>query len=145
MNKGSQAELIARLLCYAKDGDEVHEFVGGLPSDLAAGLAHLFERGKDRWFLTLLSIAVPGWIDKLRPLSWDDLRARADRAADVIASGDSMERARAHRGKVKSGAVAAEFNAIAEALACLAFLPGGVRFYRLHFEAHPPGDPPSPG
>ena len=30
---------------------------------------------------------------------------------------------------------AAAFNALAEGLACLAFSPGGVTFYGLHFEA----------
>jgi hypothetical protein len=78
-----------------------------------------------------LSAAVPLWIEQLRRLPLADILARARELAQVIAEhGDVI----LYRGK-KTGESAKAFNALAEGIACLAFAPGGVRAFGMHFEA----------
>jgi hypothetical protein len=78
-----------------------------------------------------LEAAVPLWIAQLRTRPWADIQARAATAAQVIAEkGDVI----LYKSKTK-GESARAFNALAEGLAILAFAPGGVRAFGLHFEA----------
>lgn len=85
---------------------------------------------------TTLALAVPLWIERLKPKPWSELAAKAQEAADVVASkGDIIQ----FKSK-KKGETAAAFNALAEGLAILAFAPGGVRFLDLHFQATPEND-----
>jgi hypothetical protein len=85
-----------------------------------------------------LSAAVPLWIERLRSVPWDRLEARAREAAQVVAEkGDIIQ----YRSK-KPGETAKAFNALAEGIAILAFVPGGVTFSGLHFRARHDSKPP---
>lgn len=80
---------------------------------------------------TALMAAVPLWIERARP--WpEDVRAerRAVCAQHVASHGDNI----LFRG-AKRGQSAEAFNRLAEGIALLAFVPGGVTFSGLHFEA----------
>lgn len=78
-----------------------------------------------------LEVAVPLWIDRMRDYSAAYRIERAQECADVIASkGDIIM----YRSK-KRGETGRAFNRLAEGLACLAFVPGGVRFMGIHWEA----------
>jgi hypothetical protein len=77
-----------------------------------------------------LSAAVPLWIEELKNKPWDELQAMAADAADVVASKGDMLMFRG-----KKGESAAAFNALAKGIAILAFCPGGVTTFGLHFEA----------
>lgn len=78
-----------------------------------------------------LQCAVPFWIERLRDKEWSHVVERARECAQVIAEkGDII----LYRSK-RRGETAMAFNHLAEGIACLAFSPGGVRTFGLHFEA----------
>jgi hypothetical protein len=78
-----------------------------------------------------LTIAVPMWIERIRDLPTEQRIARARACAQVVAEhGDNV----LYRSK-RRGETAAAFNALAEALACLAYQPGGVQFAGQQFIA----------
>lgn len=86
----------------------------------------------------LLELAVPMWIDRLRPLTWEQRLARRDACLAVIGYGpDDLEAIACFvtGARAKPGQQAAAFNAVAEALALGALQPGGVTFAGMHFEA----------
>jgi hypothetical protein len=81
---------------------------------------------------TTLSLAVPLWIMRIKEQgwTWDRIQERARACADVVAEkGDVLQF------KGRKGESAAAFDGLAEGLACAAFVPGGVRFLGMHFEA----------
>jgi hypothetical protein len=83
-----------------------------------------------------LSCAVPLWIEGLRGTSFDERQAFAVNAANIIAEkGDLI----LFKSK-KKGESAAAFNALAKAIAVLAYQPGGVTSFGMHFEANPKKD-----
>lgn len=86
-----------------------------------------------------LGAAVPLWIEQLRRVRLVELQRRAPELAEVIAAkGDIIQ----FRSK-KKGETAAAFNALAEAVAIGAFVPGGITVFGQHFEArHPDRDDP---
>jgi hypothetical protein len=74
---------------------------------------------------------VPLWIERVRHYSDARRLERAARCAEVIGEkGDVI----LYRSK-RDGETANAFNHLAEGLACLAFVPGGVTAFGLHFEA----------
>jgi hypothetical protein len=84
---------------------------------------------------TALSAAVPLWINDLFQrggLTLEDWQRLADLGQLLAAHGDALL---FH--SPKEGETAQVFNALAEALALLAFLPGGVSFAGQHFDALP--------
>lgn len=83
-----------------------------------------------------LGCAVSLWIDKLKSVSWAELEQRRARCAEIIAHhGDNI----LYRSK-KVGETAEAFNALAEAVAILSFVPGGVKVFGLEFKSyHPEG------
>jgi hypothetical protein len=93
----------------------------------------------DTLLATTLEIAVPLWIEELRGLPFEELQRRAKACAEVVA----------HKGDVilfkgKKGESAEAFNRLTEGLACLAFAPGGVKAFGMHWQAvtsdaHAPG------
>lgn len=86
-----------------------------------------------------LQLAVPLWIEELRQFSWDYISQRAKQCADIVAEkGDII----LFRSKTK-GETARAFNHLAEGIACLAFVPGGVRVFGGHWEATLESDIPS--
>jgi hypothetical protein len=92
----------------------------------------------DMTFVLLVSsleVAVPVWIERLRTESWESIdRRRPSIVNMIVAHGDDI----LYKSK-KPGETAAAFNALAEGIAMLAFLPGGIRAFGLHFEAHHSG------
>jgi len=87
--------------------------------------------GQKELLQATLSVAVPLWIEELRKLPESTRLQIAHDAAQVIAEkGDII----LYRSK-KKGETAAAFNALAKGIAALAFIPGGVRIFDLHFEA----------
>jgi hypothetical protein len=96
-------------------------------------LESLAQQAQGHPLLPALGVAVPLWVHDLyrnggpTPADWQRLSQMghifAERG-DVLLFGGS-----------RPGETAELFNQLAEALALLAFLPGGVRFGRLHFEA----------
>jgi hypothetical protein len=80
---------------------------------------------------TMLEVAVPLWIERVRSMTPEQRLARAREAGQIVAEkGDVLQ----FRSK-KKGESANAFNALAEGLAVLAFAPGGVKFMGLTFEA----------
>ena len=78
-----------------------------------------------------LSCAVPLWINTLQNLPWEYIQERAKCCLQEITErGDNI----LFRSK-KRGKTATAFNRLAEGIACLAFMPGGVDIFGLHFEA----------
>ncbi len=81
-----------------------------------------------------LSAAVPLHIAELKRISWSEVERLARESAQIIAEkGDVIQ----FRSK-KKGETAAAFNALARGLAAGAFVPGGIRFLDMHFEADHP-------
>jgi hypothetical protein len=83
---------------------------------------------------TTLSFAVPLWILEFQGMSWDRVAKITAEASEHLAHhGDDV----LFKNK-KKGENAKAFNHLARGIAALAFVPGGVRIYGLHFEAvHP--------
>lgn len=78
-----------------------------------------------------LQAAVPLWIERLRNLPEEALLRRAQECGQHIAEhGDII----LYRGK-KKGQTAEAFNRLAEGLACMSFVPGGVVFLGDRWEA----------
>jgi hypothetical protein len=78
----------------------------------------------------MLGIAVPLWIEKLRHASWDYIMKRASECSDVIVyEADNI----LYKSK-KKGETAEAFNRLAEGIACLSFVPGGVTVFGKHWE-----------
>ncbi len=83
----------------------------------------------NNFLLTLsLSVAVPLWIEELRSLSFEERQALAD-PQPVMEKGDVMM-----FGAGKKGEAAKVFNSLARNIAILAFQPGGVTCFGMHFE-----------
>jgi hypothetical protein len=86
-----------------------------------------------------LQLAVPLWIERLRGASWDYISERAKVCAQVVAEkGDII----LFRSKTK-GETANAFNRLAEGIACLSFVPGGVTVFGQHWEATMDDDVPA--
>lgn len=83
-----------------------------------------------------LEAAVPLWIAQIRSEAWPfaEIQRVAKEAAQVVAAkGDVILFKSAKRGET-----AAAFNALARGIACLAFVPGGVKCFGLCFQAQLP-------
>jgi hypothetical protein len=81
-----------------------------------------------------LLLAIPLWIEEVRPLDWKERIRRAHVNSFIVAAkGDILM-----FGGGKKGQVAEVFNATAEGIAILSFVPGGVKIFGMHFEADPP-------
>jgi len=79
----------------------------------------------------MLEVAVPLWIEELNGKPWEYIQERAKECSQVVAEkGDII----LFKSK-KKGESAEAFNRMAEGVACLAFAPGGVDVFGLHFEA----------
>lgn len=77
-----------------------------------------------------LALAVPGWAERLRRLSWEQLIERAKVCSQHIAEhGDNL----LFRSK-KKGESADAFNHLAEGIACLSFASGGLKLWGNHWE-----------
>lgn len=97
--------------------------------DETADLGHVADLQR-----TMLAVAVPMWIERLRLLpSFADVQRIAHESGLAIAEkGDVLQ----FGGKGCKDA----FNAVARGLACGAFAPGGVRYLGEHWEAKQPAD-----
>ncbi len=79
----------------------------------------------------MLAVAVPLWIENVRDMPWKEKLERARECSQIVAEkGDVI----LYKSK-KKGETAAAFNALAEGVAILAFAPGGVTVFGMHFEA----------
>ncbi len=84
-----------------------------------------------------LSVAVPMWIERLKSKPWSHIVVRSQACAQVVAEkGDVIQFKSA-----KKGETANAVNHLAEGVACLAFVPGGVTIFGQHFEAKHAGPP----
>lgn len=81
-----------------------------------------------------LEVAVPLWISQLREVPWKLIDARREPCMLMIAEhGDDI----LFKSK-RQGDTAKAFNALAEAVAILSFIPGGVKvFGRIWTHQHP--------
>ena len=82
--------------------------------------------------LITLDAAVPLWVVHIQKEAWDWDRvlAEARKAGQVVAEkGDIIQ----YRSKQK-GETAVAFNELAKGLACMSFVPGGVRFCGRHWD-----------
>lgn len=85
-----------------------------------------------------LSCAVPLWIERLARLPYANILERARVCAQAVAEKGDVIQFRSKR----KGESAEAFNRLAEGLAALAFSPGGVQAFGLHFAAkHPESKP----
>lgn len=81
-----------------------------------------------------LAVAVPLWIERLQRCAWSHIESRREALTDIIASKGDIIMFKSP----KRGETAAAFNALAEALAAMSFVPGGVTFRGQHWQAtHP--------
>jgi len=82
-----------------------------------------------------LSAAVLLWIEELKKIPLSEVLRRGPACAQIVAEkGDRI------MFKSRKGETAHAFNRLAEGLAVMSFVPGGVKFLELHFEAqHPDG------
>ena len=78
-----------------------------------------------------LCLAVPLWIERLRHSGWEYVLGRAKECSQHIAEHRDVI---LYRSK-KKGETAKAFNALAEGVACLSFVPGGVKIFGSHWEA----------
>lgn len=106
----------------------------------------LASAAEGRYLATALSAAVPLWIlrfaETTNPdLRWTELQTRLKRL-----NGDDVHRGMnfcelmeytLHKGP-KEGDSASAFNALAESIAIMAFLPGGITAFGQHFEYKEP-------
>ncbi len=89
------------------------------------------ENTKSDLLKTTLSVAVPLWIGRLRSKPMGYILERAQACGQEIAEhGDLI----LFRSK-KKGQTAEAFNRLAEGLACMSFVPGGVMFLGVRWEA----------
>lgn len=89
---------------------------------------------RDVVLVTSLQAAVPLWAEQHRALPADQVVARARSCASVIAGqGDVLQ-----FGSKRRGEAAAAFNRLAEGVAALSLMPGGVTVFGAHFETRPP-------
>lgn len=78
-----------------------------------------------------LAAAVPLWIAEFKKLTHDQRAQIAKDAAQVVAEkGDVLQ-----FGSKTKGAAANAFNQLARGIAVLAFQPGGITAFGMHFEA----------
>jgi len=85
----------------------------------------------------MLEVAVPLWAVELKNQPWDYILSRARECSQVIAEkGDII----LFKSK-KKGESADAFNRLAEGVACLSFIPGGVTVFGTHYENEYGGKP----
>ena len=84
----------------------------------------------DTCLQTSLSAAVPLWILEKQKQSWAEISQRIPYCLEIIAhhADDALFKSK------EKGKTAAAFNAIAEAIAILSFIPGGVTIFGNHWE-----------
>jgi hypothetical protein len=80
---------------------------------------------------SILQLAVPLWIDQLKSAGWDYILQRAKVCSQIVAEKGDIILFKSS----KKGESAAAFNALAEGIACIAFVPGGVNVFGDHWEA----------
>ena len=102
-----------------------------LPSGRFANAEHLAIADDPRQItlVTSLEFLVPLWMWEVRNLTDSQREARAHRYAGIVAErGDVLQ-----FGSSKKGHATEVFNALAEGLACAAYVPGGVTFAGRHW------------
>lgn len=83
--------------------------------------------------LSMLQLAVPLWIERLRPLSAEQLQARAmELGLELASTGDMFVRASKPEERDRA------FEVLAESLACMSFSRMGVAFEGLHWDSTAP-------
>ncbi len=89
----------------------------------------------DKTLLTCsLECAVPLWILQLQQQPWSYIAQRAKECSQIVAEKGDIILFRSG----KKGETAKAFNALAEGVACLAFVPGGVTLFGCHWQAEHP-------
>lgn len=81
-----------------------------------------------------LEMAVPLWVDRWKDRPWEERQKRATECGDIIASQADQILFKTKKSKDNVGTAAA-FNTLAESLAILSFVPGGVKFLGRHWES----------
>jgi hypothetical protein len=81
-----------------------------------------------------LSAAVPLWVLRLQREPWTDIQKRLPALSQHLAEKGDVILFRSE----KPGETAAAFNAMAEAIAALSFVPDGVTTFGQHYESHHP-------
>ena len=103
------------------------------PTDVAVSKKQPIPDGwgvKHSLLSSTLQLAVPLWIDQLRRYPWEHIEERAKVCSQYIAEkGDII----LFKSK-KKGETAKAFNHLAEGIACLSFVPGGVKIFGGHWE-----------
>jgi hypothetical protein len=87
-----------------------------------------------------LEVAVPLWVMRLQSVPFDQLMDRAKECSQVIAEKGDIILFRSN----KKGETAAAFNTLAEGVAILSFVPGGVKFLGRHWENEHPDNEHKP-
>lgn len=87
-----------------------------------------------------LSVSVPLYIHELSKQSWPERQRIARECAEIVATKGDVILFKSKKGEETKRA----FNALAQGIACLAYAPGGVRIFGLHFEAVDQEEPPPP-
>lgn len=77
-----------------------------------------------------LAVAVPLWVEDLKLMPWSYIQRRAKECSNVVAEKGDIILYRSG----KKGASAEAFNRLAEGVACLSFVPGGVTVFGQHWE-----------
>jgi hypothetical protein len=97
-----------------------------------AGILGLMDRETDALLKMSLSMAVPLWIQEFKQKSWAEIQEIATEGSQFLGEhGDALM-------YKQKGTTAKAFNYLAKGIAALAFAPGGVNTFGMHFEAvHP--------
>ena len=105
-------------------------------SNLGGGLmGQLTDAMKNGGLLPIaLSAAVPLWIHRLKQQPWTEIEKRLPELSKVLTEKGDVILFRSD----KPGKTAAAFNALAEAMAVLSFVPGGVTAFGQHYEGQHP-------
>lgn len=81
-----------------------------------------------------LNTAVPLWALELQSEPWEYLESRARICGQIVASKGDIIQFKSQ----KKGETAEAFNRLAEGIAIMSFIPGGVDAFGSHFENHHP-------
>jgi hypothetical protein len=107
-----------------------------IPTDSEIPKVHVGTTVNHNWLLQAsLELAVPLWISKLQYKPMDYVLERARECGQMVASHGDIIQFKSPKSSKETVGTASAFNHLAEGIACLAFAPGGVTVFGLHWEA----------
>ena len=95
--------------------------------------------------MSMIQFAILIWIKKMKNIPLEDVWKRLDEISGTLPSLLSTKGEAFIFGTGKKGEAAKMFNEVAEGVALMSFLPGGIHIFEHHWESiHPESDPQTP-